>query len=97
MRAHKPASAHTSGHTVDLAAVKVWIMASHLDGALWLTAHEDHKVRVFASLGAHASSEMINEDPGEMISEMRSTMSWEFDTVERRPGRGYIRRLGSAV
>jgi hypothetical protein len=29
-------------------------MASHFDGALWLTAHEDHEVRVFASLGAHA-------------------------------------------
>jgi hypothetical protein len=30
------------------------IMATHRDAALWLAAHEDHKVRVFAGLGAHA-------------------------------------------
>lgn len=30
------------------------IMATHRDAALWLAAHEDHKVRVFTGLGAHA-------------------------------------------
>src|SRR5450759_5570941 len=66
--------------------VNLWIMATHFDSTLWFITHEDHKVRVFASLSAH--SFIRNDQRRSRRDDFRDAVDdvlRYIDTVERRP------------